>query len=108
VFEAINQFIYTRQLSDKVDSDLEWEILIRAWLFGDKYLMPSPQNRVISALIQKNEKTNCVCTAHFELIYSNTLLGSPLRSLIVDAVAYKCDLNRVPTIDRVIIPSKKL
>lgn len=100
VFEAINQFIYTRRLSDKLDSDLEWEILVRAWLFGDKYLMPSLQNSVISALIQKNEKTNCVCTAHLELIYNNTLPGSPLRNLIVDGVAYKCDLNKVAAVDR--------
>jgi hypothetical protein len=92
VFSIVNQFIYTRQLSEKLESDLEWEMSVRAWIFGDKYLMPSLHNRVMSVLIEKTTVTDQIPTSELELIYSNTLPGSPLRKMIVDMTAYEGDM----------------
>ncbi|KAI4847774.1 hypothetical protein E4T44_04323 [Aureobasidium sp. EXF-8845] len=93
VFSVVNQFVYTRQLSHQLDSDLQWEVLFRTWLFGNKYLMPSLQNKVMSVLFAKNKKTNVVPTLWLKLTYDNTLPGSPLRSFIVDFTAYKLDIT---------------
>jgi hypothetical protein len=94
-FSIVNQFIYTRQLSDKLDTNLDWEILIRAWLFGDKYLIQSLQNRVMSVLIEKNKVTNIIPTLSVKLIYANTLPGSPIRKLLVVHYAFQSGI--VPT-----------
>jgi hypothetical protein len=93
----VNQFIYTRHLSDGPDSDLDWELLIRVWLFGDKYLMPSLQNKVMNVLILKNNKKNVTPTSFLELIYSNTPPGSPLRMFVVDLAAYKFNMALIMT-----------
>jgi hypothetical protein len=93
VFTVVIQFIYTRQLSDKLDADLDWEMLVRAWLFGDKDLVPSLQNRVMSALIEKNTKTKTLPTSHLKFIYDNTITGSPLRKIMVDLAAYRSDVS---------------
>jgi hypothetical protein len=95
VFSIVNQFVYTRQLSDKVDHNLDWDVLVRAWLFGDKYLIHSLQNRVMSVLIEKNKVTNIIPTLSVKLIYANTLPDSPLRKLMVDWTAYLCDVSRL-------------
>jgi hypothetical protein len=97
VFSIVNQFVYTRHLSDKQGSDVGWEMLVRAWLFGDKYLMPSLQNRAMSILVEKVAKDNLVPTDQLKLIYSNTLPGSPLRKFIVDLAAYRIDMARIDT-----------
>jgi hypothetical protein len=94
-FSIVNQFICTRQLSDKLDTNLDWEILIRAWLFGDKYLIQSLQNRVMSVLIEKNKVTNIIPTLSVKLIYANTLPGSPIRKLLVVHYAFQSGI--VPT-----------
>ncbi|KAG9524966.1 hypothetical protein KCV07_g1424, partial [Aureobasidium melanogenum] len=95
-FDVVNQFVYTRQLSDEADHDLNWELLIRVWIFGDKYLMPCLQNRAMNALIQKNREAKFVPTLQLKTIYENTLPGSPLRKLVVDLVTYKVgDMDEV-------------
>ncbi|KAI4852460.1 hypothetical protein E4T44_01472 [Aureobasidium sp. EXF-8845] len=95
VFSIVNQFVYTRELSDLVDTNLKWETLIRVWIFGDKYLMPSLQNKVMSVLIAKNAKTNVVPTLCVKFIYANTVPGSPLRRFMVDFTAYKVDVATI-------------
>ncbi|KAI4782740.1 hypothetical protein E4T52_02336 [Aureobasidium sp. EXF-3400] len=93
VFNIVNKFVYTRQLSDNVDSDLQWEILIRTWIFGDKYLMPSLQNSVMSILLEKGLKQNFVPTGQLKFIYNNTVPGSLLRKMVVDVAAYECSME---------------
>jgi hypothetical protein len=83
-------------LSDEADPDLNWELLIRVWIFGDKYLMPCLQNKAMNALIQKNREAKFVPTPQLKTIYENTLPGSPLRKLVVDLVIYKIgDMDEV-------------
>lgn len=89
VFDVVNRFIYTRELSDEADHDMDWGLLVRVWLFGDKHLMPSLQNKVMDVLIRKNEKINIIPTLQLKLVYDNTVAGSPLRKLLVDLTAYK-------------------
>jgi hypothetical protein len=95
VFSIVNQFVYTRQLCDKLDTNLDWEMLIRAWLLGDKYLIQSMQNRVMSVLIEKNKLTNIIPRLSVKLIYANTLPGSPIRKLLVVRYAFQGGI--VPT-----------
>ncbi|KEQ71847.1 hypothetical protein M436DRAFT_50601, partial [Aureobasidium namibiae CBS 147.97] len=99
VFSIVNQFVYTRELSDKDNYELDWDVLIRAWIFGDKYLMPSLQNKVMTTLIEKHTRDNFLPTLQFKLIWNNTLPGSPLRKVMVDLVAYKCDLGPFLSMD---------
>ncbi|KAH0161675.1 hypothetical protein KCU67_g6240, partial [Aureobasidium melanogenum] len=89
VFDVVNQFVYTRQLSDGADSAMGWELLIRVWIFGDKYLMPCLQNKAMNALIQKNRDAKFIPTLQLKIIYDNTLPGSPLRKFVLDLVTYK-------------------
>jgi hypothetical protein len=99
VFTIVNQFVYTRQLSEKLDSDLEWEMLARIWLFGDKYLMPSLQNRVMDMLIEKNANTGTIPSFLLTITYNNAPPGSPLRKFLTYLVAYKCDPVRDITLE---------
>ncbi|KAG9533470.1 hypothetical protein KCU93_g339, partial [Aureobasidium melanogenum] len=89
VFDVVNQFVYTRQLSDGADSAMGWELLIRVWIFGDKYLMPCLQNKAMNALIQKNREAKFIPTLQLKIIYDNTLPGSPLRKFVLNLVTYK-------------------
>jgi hypothetical protein len=93
VFSIVNQFIYTRQLSGGVDSHLDAEVLIRAWIFGDRYLMPSLQNKAMTAIMKKHTESGFTPIYQTKLIYANTLSGSPLRRFITDLVAYRCDVG---------------
>jgi hypothetical protein len=79
VFRVVNRFIYTRQLSDEFDPEPTWETLIRTWLFGDKYLMPSLQNKTMSILLKKVDQTKEIPTGHLKLIYDNTLPGLQIQ-----------------------------
>jgi hypothetical protein len=97
VFSVVNQFVYTRQLSDKADSDLDWEILVRAWIFGDKYLMPSLQNKVVTAMMKKHADSFSLPYLQMKLIYNNTLPGSLLRKMMTELVAYRCDMKILMT-----------
>jgi hypothetical protein len=76
-------------------------LLIGAWLFGDKYLMPSLQNKAMSVLIEKIGLTSFVPTACLELVYDSTLPGSALRKFLVDTSAYECDPIEVVDDDKV-------
>ena len=53
--------------------------------------MPSLQNRVMDMLIEKNAKTGTIPSFLLTIIYSNTIVGSPLRKFLIYMVAYKCD-----------------
>jgi hypothetical protein len=97
VFSVVNQFVYTRQLSGGVDSHLDAEILVRAWIFGEKYLMPSLQNKVMSSMMKKHTEFGFIPIHQAKLIYANTLPGSPLRRFITDMVAYRCDVGALMT-----------
>jgi hypothetical protein len=76
-----------------VDSHLDAEILVRASIFGEKYLMPSLQNKVMSSIMEKHTEFGFIPIYQTKLIYANTLPGSPLRRFITDMVAYRCDVG---------------
>ncbi|KAK6000380.1 hypothetical protein QM012_003626 [Aureobasidium pullulans] len=92
VFNVFNKFIYTRCLSDETDTEISWELLIRVWLFGDRHLIPALQNHVMNTMIEKSAKEKVIPNQHLNLIYKNTLIGSPLRKILVDWIAYETDM----------------
>lgn len=71
---------------------MAWKLLVRAWIFADKYLMPALQNKTMSTLIERNNKLSVIPTDCLKLVYDNTLPGSPLRRLFLDLVAYRGNL----------------
>lgn len=95
MFDIFNQFIYSRRISDEEDSKLSWGLLVRMWLFGDKYMVPSLQNAVLNALIKKSEITRMIPTDEINTIWENTLPASPLRRWILDDVAYTLDIAKL-------------
>ncbi|KAH0273985.1 hypothetical protein KCU91_g5599, partial [Aureobasidium melanogenum] len=95
VFDIVVKFVYTRQLSDTVDSDIKWQNLSRVWIFGDKYLMPAFQNEAMSTLLKRVAKSGIVPTNCVKLIYNNTCPGSALRRFIVDLVVWQGNISDI-------------
>lgn len=89
MFNVFNKFVYTHHLSDGTDTELCWNLLVRVWLFGDEYLVPTLQNQVMSTIIEKSARDHGVPAEQIDLIYQNTLAGSPLRKILVDWTAYR-------------------
>ncbi|CAD0088398.1 unnamed protein product, partial [Aureobasidium mustum] len=89
VFDVVHQFIYTRQLSDEADASIDWKLLVRVWIFGDKHLMPCLQNVAVDMLMRTHEELNGIPCRLLKMIYKNTVSNSPLRKLMVDLTAYK-------------------
>ncbi|THW92588.1 hypothetical protein D6D15_03075 [Aureobasidium pullulans] len=93
VFNVFNKYIYTRQLCDEEDNDVSWDLLMRCWLFGDKHIIPSFQNKVMDALYSKSVKLNVLPIFYLTLVYSNTLPGAPLRRMLIDCVAFRGNIK---------------
>jgi hypothetical protein len=97
VFDIVNQFVYSLVIADGKGEKLSWDILIRAWVFGDKHMVPSLQNAVMDVLVKKNKADHFLPTNEIGNIWGNTLRSSPLRNFILDRVVYRFD---VPSIRR--------
>ncbi|THY29894.1 hypothetical protein D6D01_03442 [Aureobasidium pullulans] len=93
VFNVFNKYIYTRQLSDGEDSDVSWELIVGCWLFGDKYIIPSFQNKIMDVLYSKSLKLKVIPTKSLKLIYNDTLPGAPLRRILVDWAAFRGNMK---------------
>lgn len=91
-FDIFNSFLYTNQLRDSEgtkDIDLEWEDLIRLWVFGDEYLAPAFQNSVMDAMWAKSlQDDELPDLSNLKYIYEHTMPGSPLRRILTDWTAY--------------------
>lgn len=75
-------------------------MLLRLWIFGDKYLIPAFQNTAMSSLIQRVDKVKKIPINCLKLIYENTVPGSLLRRFIVERVAYKGDIPEIMSSER--------
>jgi hypothetical protein len=98
IFDIFNVFVYTRVLRTEAGlfgADLSFSLLIRTWIFGDRFIIPALQNVVMDAYKERSYKRNVVPLNHLHTIYENTMHGSPLRGFMVDAAAYRFDMSKM-------------
>ena len=93
VFEAFQVWLYTQDLPQNealpTSVYLEWPLLIKLWVFGDRYQIPLLQNNAIDAITDKANKDNTVPIFWINLTYENTVPGSRLRKAITDIMVYR-------------------
>lgn len=92
VFEAFQVWLYTRKLTDNNVSTKvypEYHLLVKLWLFGDKYQIPLLQNRTMDARIDKVDQDKETPVGVIHLAYENTTFNPPLRKAIATILAYR-------------------
>jgi hypothetical protein len=97
VFEAFQVWLYTQDLSqnDTVSKDIypDWSLLIKLWIFGDKYQIPLLQNNTMDKIVAKADKDHNIPLLWITHVYENTTVNSVLRKAIVDVMSYR---SRMP------------
>jgi hypothetical protein len=64
------------------------ESLVQLWILAEKLLVPQLQNRVIDVLCRLNKR--CRYTPeNYDLVYSETFEGHPLRRFIIDQALWR-------------------
>ncbi|KAG9657191.1 hypothetical protein KCU64_g5367, partial [Aureobasidium melanogenum] len=99
VFEAFQVWLYTQKMPKNENTSsgkvhLEWPILIKLWIFGDKYQMPLLQNIVMDNSFDKVEMDAETPLYWIRLAYENTTPNSPLRKAITDIMAYRAIMHK--------------
>jgi hypothetical protein len=94
VFDIFNHFIYSRVIADEKEHEFPWAKLVRIWLFGDKYMIPSLQNSAMDALVEKYKVNKVTPASQIRNIWEKTLPSSPLRKFILDRAVYKINLAK--------------
>jgi hypothetical protein len=97
VFEAFQVWLYTQDLPqiDNVSKDTytDWSLLIKLWIFGDKYQIPLLQNNTMDKIVDKLDKDRNNPLLWITHVYENTTVNSVLRKAVVDAMSYR---SRMP------------
>lgn len=93
MFDIVNQFLYSRVIADGEGDKLSWDLLVRIWVFGDKYVVPTLQNAVVDLILKKRRLENAIPTSQVGQIWEKTMPSSPLRRFILDYMVYKRDLT---------------
>ncbi|KAH0273977.1 hypothetical protein KCU91_g5600, partial [Aureobasidium melanogenum] len=99
VFEAFQVWLYTQKMPKNENTSsgkvhLEWPILIKLWIFGDKYQIPLLQNIVMDNSFDKVEMDAETPLYWIRLAYENTTPNSPLRKAITDIMAYRAIMHK--------------
>ena len=94
-FSHFQLWLYTGNIieSHECPKDITWKVLISLYLFGDVRGIPKLQNEAIDLFIDKNAAMSQVPGDRLNLIYENTLDGSPLRKLMVDLFTFNTILT---------------
>jgi len=74
--------------SESVETEVEWERLISAYIFGDKIQDGDYKDATIDALIQKSSEEKSHPIHKTRKIYENTVSGDLARRLWVDWFVY--------------------
>lgn len=65
--------------------------LVKLWVFAGEFDIALLQNDIISSLLDLVEQFSMVPTHYLAFVWSNTVAGSPLRSLMTDLVVLRMD-----------------
>lgn len=101
-FMYFKNWMYTRefQTSDQPDWEaLDFEEIIRLYLFADCRRIPALANACITLLHQKIHQTWLIHTDSLPLIYENTLEGSLIRRFTIDTFAKLCGSRSTERLD---------
>ena len=96
VFSHFQLWLYTGNILESHESakDIDWNVLINLYLFGDIRGIPRLQNEAIDLFIDKYVAMNQIPRDQLNHIYENTLDGSPLRKLMVDVYTFRATLTK--------------
>jgi hypothetical protein len=81
VFEYFQVWLYTRRL-DLLK--LDFQTMIKLWIFGDQHQIPLLQNYTVDGLFDKRIKQNRFSVSVMPQVYADTLPGSPLRRAVIE------------------------
>lgn len=92
VFDRFAVYVYMRdfRFDGEAEKAISWKTLINLYTFGERRLLPKMQNKVIQLFAAKIDwdPDVIVPTKILHYLYKNTMDGSPLRSMAVDAYAW--------------------
>lgn len=88
VLENFHAWLYTRALVSDDGKKLEYQPLIKLWIFGDRFQVPMLQNCVINEIFAKERRGDLPEPLTVKSAYEDTVEGSPLRRLMIDVLAY--------------------
>lgn len=96
VFEHFQLWIYSGFILEAKEpvKDVEWDILLGLYLFGEMIAVMELQNAVLDQFIFKEISSKEVPTYLLHRVYDNTQEGCSLRRLMVDFFTYGIKLNR--------------
>ncbi|KAM0716544.1 hypothetical protein Q7P37_007989 [Cladosporium fusiforme] len=89
VFERFVLWLYARKIEDNTLKSSS-NVIIRLWLFADRRDIPLLMNEMINRLKRNIVETWSLPTHSLDLVYENTLPGSLLRRMIIDAMSKIC------------------
>lgn len=90
VFERFVFWLNTRRPTDETLS-LTADLIIRLWLFADRREIPLLMNQMIAYLKNYITENSYLPDECLNLVYESTLLGSPLRRMLIASFASLCD-----------------
>ena len=81
-----------QEAARKVASHEQWMQLAKCYVLGDYLQAPGLQNAVIDLLLQNMQLAydELKTIEHIEYVFANTTAGSPLRSIILEAMSSQC------------------
>jgi hypothetical protein len=88
VFALFVNWIYTQEVVHEDGQSPGAKLLIKLWVLAQKLLVPELQNQMIEAIEKRRKADNIIHTGMLEYVYKQTIIGSPLRRLLVDQYAY--------------------
>lgn len=90
VFERFILWLNSSSIIGKT-LELDFDILVRVWLFADRRDIPLLLNDMIDDLKRTVIKQTTVPVTSLHLVYENTSPGSLLRRMLIDALSSLCN-----------------
>ena len=94
-FSHFQLWLYTGNILESHEhaKDIDWEVPVNIYLFGDVRGIPGLQNEAIDVYIDKYVAIKIIPVYQLRCVYKNTLDGSPLRKLMVDMMTFDAVLT---------------
>jgi hypothetical protein len=86
-FDIFVSWVYSQQITTALGDIPSFTDLISLWIFADMIQVPRLQNQVLLAMDLRPGQLTDDTDVNFNMVYENTMFGSPLRAYIVDVVS---------------------
>lgn len=92
-FSTYQQWLYSGKLFSRhdegtIEDAAEYELLVKAYILGEKLMDSRFQDTILDCIVQKLRKTSTFDIGLSNLVYENTPSNSPLRRLWCDVYAW--------------------